>query len=397
MCGCDQTREPRSFLSVYVVGTWSADREVAFRAIGAFPSAGQLWAVGDGNHRRRASAYIPCMPGWPVRVYVSAGGSAYHASAVCPLLRAGQRKGRERGYVVRKVRCVVLGEVRDRRRLDSTTTAKPCHAAGWRGPGNHACSTWWTPVCDTSHVAALDQAIDELFVAQPEEFTEARNNLATQLKAGGDAEGAAHVMSLRRPTRSAWALNRLVRDDRAGVEELLSVGDRLRSAQVKALTRKGAPGLREASIERDRLVSQLARRAGKTLGDQPPAALLDEIAATLESASVNESAARDLLEARLSKPLPRPTGFGDVLGLRVVEEATAEDRSSSTGMHRSAAVRNREIRAAERRAQTAKSRVTRLREELSSLRVRVSEREQQLKAAEAEARGAAAALKRLRR
>jgi hypothetical protein len=164
---------------------------------------------------------------------------------------------------------------------------------------------------------------------------------------------------------------------------------------VKALTRKGAPGLREASVERDRLVSQLARRAGQTLGDQPPPALLDEIAATLEAASVNASAARALLEARLSKPLPRPTGFGDVLGLRVVEDAATEERSSSTARGRSAAVLNREIRAAERRAHTAKGRVTRLREELSSLKVRVSEREQQLKAAEAEARGATAALKRL--
>ena len=166
---------------------------------------------------------------------------------------------------------------------------------------------------------------------------------------------------------------------------------------MKALTRKGAPGLREASIERDRLVSQLVRRAGKTLGDHPPPALLEEIAATLEAASVNESAARGLLEARLSKPLPRPAGFGDVLGLSVVEDAAAEEGSSSTGRDRSPAVLNREIRAAERRAQTAKGRVTRLREELSSLRARVSEREQLLKAAEAEARGAAAALKRLRR
>jgi hypothetical protein len=166
---------------------------------------------------------------------------------------------------------------------------------------------------------------------------------------------------------------------------------------VKALLERALPGLREASIERDRLVSQLARRAGQTLGDQPPPALLDEIAATLEAASVSESAGRGLLEARLSKPLHCPTGFGDVLGLRVVEEAAAEEGSSSTGRARSTAVLNREIQAAERRAQTAKGRVTRLREELSSFRVRVSEREQQLKAAEAEARGAAASLKRLRR
>jgi hypothetical protein len=44
------------------------------------------------------------MPGWPVRVYVSGAGQAYHASAVCPLLRVGQEKARERGHVVRPLR-----------------------------------------------------------------------------------------------------------------------------------------------------------------------------------------------------------------------------------------------------------------------------------------------------
>jgi hypothetical protein len=56
------------------------------------------------------------MPGWPVRVYVSGGGQAYHRTAVCTLVRAGQEKARERGHVVRALRCVALVEVRDRRR-----------------------------------------------------------------------------------------------------------------------------------------------------------------------------------------------------------------------------------------------------------------------------------------
>jgi hypothetical protein len=45
--------------------------------------------------------YRDPMRGWPVRVYVSGAGQAYHASAVCRLLRAGQEKARERGHVVR--------------------------------------------------------------------------------------------------------------------------------------------------------------------------------------------------------------------------------------------------------------------------------------------------------
>jgi hypothetical protein len=49
-------------------------------------------------------------------VFISGAGQAYHASAVCALLRAGQEKTRERGHVVRPLRCVALVEVTDRRR-----------------------------------------------------------------------------------------------------------------------------------------------------------------------------------------------------------------------------------------------------------------------------------------
>jgi hypothetical protein len=56
------------------------------------------------------------MPGWPIRVFVSDGGSAYHASPFCKLLKVGQEKALARGHVVRAIKCVALVEVRDRRR-----------------------------------------------------------------------------------------------------------------------------------------------------------------------------------------------------------------------------------------------------------------------------------------
>jgi len=241
---------------------------------------------------------------------------------------------------------------------------------------------------------STDDAIDELFASPPEEFTPARNELAKRVKADGDAEAAARVMKLRKPVRSAWALNRLVRDDRPAVETLLSAGERLRAAQMKALSQKGAPGLREASSERDALVQRLTREAARVLGE-PNTALADEIAATLEAASVDESAAGMLLEARLSKPLPRPTGFGDVVGLKIVEDA-GEGAPSTRGRGRRGPS-DREIQAAERRVSATRERAQRLRDEIASLKERVEEREEHLRAAEAEARGAAAALKRLQR
>jgi hypothetical protein len=72
-------------------------------------SMGRLVRVGLRRYR-------VAIPGWPVRVYISGTGRAYRASAVCRLLIAGQEKARERGQVVRPLRCVALVEVRDRRR-----------------------------------------------------------------------------------------------------------------------------------------------------------------------------------------------------------------------------------------------------------------------------------------
>jgi hypothetical protein len=40
------------------------------------------------------------MLGWPVRVFISGAGHAYHRTPFCPWLKAGQEKAAERGQVV---------------------------------------------------------------------------------------------------------------------------------------------------------------------------------------------------------------------------------------------------------------------------------------------------------
>jgi hypothetical protein len=241
----------------------------------------------------------------------------------------------------------------------------------------------------------LERAIDELYVAPPEGFTESRNSLAKGLKDGGDSKGAARVRDLRKPVRAAWAVNQLVSQDRAAVKELIAAGGRLRAAQRRAMSTKGTEGLRQGSVERARLVNELTRLAAGALGAEPPAAVTEEIAATLEAASADEEAARMVLEARLSKPLPRPAGFGEILGLKVVPGSGSEESPSRGGTTR--AGRKPALRGAERRERQARDRVERLKAEVAHLKKRVGEREDQLRAAQAEARGATAELKRLRR
>ena len=243
----------------------------------------------------------------------------------------------------------------------------------------------------------VERAVDELFTAPPEGFTEARNALAKQLKDQGDAGSARRVGALRKPVRSAWAVNRLAHENRAAVEELLQVGERLRLAQRRALSGGDAEELRRRAEERRKLVTELTRRAARDLGKDPTPAVVEEVAATLEAASADEDAARQVLEGRLSKPIARPAGFGDVGGLQVVSGTggQVEAGPSAEGVAERAS-REREIRAAERRERQMRERAERMRTEIAAMEERLAERKEKLGAAEAEARGAAVELKRLR-
>lgn len=150
----------------------------------------------------------------------------------------------------------------------------------------------------------IPEAADELFALDPAEFTKARDALAKAVKAGGDKEGAAAVKALRRPTAAAWAVNRLARERRGRVEELVRAGERVRKAAAG-----GPDSLREAMGARRKLVSALVEEAldvaGRAAGTQR-----DAIAATLEAASLDPDAGAAVLEARLTKDLEPPTDFG---------------------------------------------------------------------------------------
>lgn len=148
------------------------------------------------------------------------------------------------------------------------------------------------------------------------------------------------------------------------------------------------------------MVTALARRAAGLLGeDEPPAAALEDITATLEAATIDEDAAQLVLAGRLTKPLPRPSGFGDVVGLRPVQgERSAASPGPSAAEERAEQRRHdRELKTAEERERKARERVERLRAEIDRLQRSISDTRDELRAAEADARGAAVEVRRLRR
>jgi hypothetical protein len=156
------------------------------------------------------------------------------------------------------------------------------------------------------------QAGDELFDLAPEEFVAARDELARRLKREGDAEAAATVKALRRPSLSAWAVNRLARGDGPGLGPLLEAGERLRAAHQAAVGGEGAEELRAAARAEREAVSGLVEAAMELLreaGHPATEATRSRVAATLHAAAASPEAADLVRHGRLTADLD-PSGFG---------------------------------------------------------------------------------------
>jgi len=151
------------------------------------------------------------------------------------------------------------------------------------------------PSAKIETVANVEAVIDGLYGLPIEEFTQARNEAERELRSAGDREHADRVKALRKPTASAGAVNRLVRNHRAKVEGFLAAAARLRDAQFA-----GKGDLAVAAKAERVALDELVALAGES------------VRTTLEAAAVDDDVARDLLAARLERE-PEPAGFGTLL------------------------------------------------------------------------------------
>ena len=122
----------------------------------------------------------------------------------------------------------------------------------------------------------LEDAKAELYEADPDGFTARRQELADGAREAGQPAVAKQIAALRKPTRSAWVVNRLVRSDPEVKTRLDALAADLREAADGAR-------LRELTTARSRLVDELTRAALASL-PAPPAALREEVTATLDAA-----------------------------------------------------------------------------------------------------------------
>ncbi len=165
-------------------------------------------------------------------------------------------------------------------------------------------------------VAGVDLAagIDRLYALPLEEFIAARNELARDLKKDGEADAAAEVAALKKPTLVAWAVNQLAHTRRREVDLLLDAGKRLVDAQQASIAKGNRTELDTAQTSLRNAVRGLTEAAAGILGKRSSASTLAKVAETLRSAATGAEGRELLARGRLAEDLSE-TGWDIVATL----------------------------------------------------------------------------------
>ncbi len=159
----------------------------------------------------------------------------------------------------------------------------------------------------------LEDALDALYDAAPDDFVAERKRLAKELKAAGHAEDAVELTKVRKPTVAAWALNRLARDHRRDVDLLLDSGHRMRTAQAGVLRGEAREAFEQAQRTERETIARLVRAAEQLLGGAS-STVLEQVSASLHAAAVSEVGREVLAAGRFTQPLSLE-GFNALAGL----------------------------------------------------------------------------------
>jgi hypothetical protein len=232
----------------------------------------------------------------------------------------------------------------------------------------------------------LDQALDALYDAAPEDFVAERKRLAKELKAAGHTDDAAELAKVRKPTVAAWAMNRLARDQRRDVDLLLDSGHRMRAAQAGVLRGEARETFEQAQrTERD-TVRRLVHEAEQLLAERGGASstVLEQIAASLHAASVSDGGRELLAAGRFTQPLTLE-GFNALAGLvpppskRPAKQKPSRDAEELKRARAELAEARKRLRTAERTAYEAHRLAVQADSEVEAAQDAVAEAERRLR------------------
>ncbi|MGI5129505.1 hypothetical protein ACQEVB_22050 [Pseudonocardia sp. CA-107938] len=154
----------------------------------------------------------------------------------------------------------------------------------------------------------LEEVVDRLYEARPDEFVPIRDDAVAAAKADGDKDLAKAIARLRRPTKAAWLANLLARKRGEQLDGLLALGGDLADAQRTL----DGPQLRALSSQRNRLVAAMAREAGRLAyesGDNAGESVLRELQEILQAALADPAVADEVRSGQLTRTIAY-SGFG---------------------------------------------------------------------------------------
>jgi hypothetical protein len=211
---------------------------------------------------------------------------------------------------------------------------------------------------------SVEAEVDRLYGLPLADFTAARNDLAGELRKVGEADAAAEVKALPKPSLSAWTVNQLARRERMQVRALVTAAGKMRTAQSGVLDGGGADDLQQAVQRQREVVDALvasARALLEAAGQPATQTTLDRVRGTLTAVAGDEEGQRLVEKGRLSADLD-PAGFGPLaLGTATGDRARKTKRPSPSSQAIEKARRDVERLRAE--AAELKERVRRARSE----------------------------------
>src|SRR5580700_6042419 len=249
----------------------------------------------------------------------------------------------------------------------------------------------------SAHVTdLLADATAELYQGDPDDFMARRAELVALARDAGETAASKQIGALRKPTRSAWVVNRLVRADPEVAARLAALAAELRDG--------GLDGgrIRELTAARAQLVDELTRQA---LDDLPatPSAVREEVRATLDAALAAPEVAANLgtlvraahwagfgLDPSAAPAPPPPAA-------KTKKPAPAEPSAERERRHREKIISaERAVADADRTADAANAAERELEDELAQARQQLADARRQAYRAESQQRRAGETLSRLR-
>jgi hypothetical protein len=195
-------------------------------------------------------------------------------------------------------------------------------------------------------LADEESELDDLYAAPLDQFVKVRNEIAGRLKKDGDEAAAARVAALKKPSVSAWTVNRLARSGSLDLQRLIKAGEALELAQRRAMSGEDSSGFEEARRDEAAAISLLRSAAKEVLRAASPA-VLDRIVSTLRAGVATPEGRTLLKQGRLTDDL-EPTGFGSFAGLSVAitpKESTPRKGAAGKQQEKIEALRKRLLKA----------------------------------------------------